>query len=415
VCYHKGVSESPPNTLPLEDQANLAVEERLRLIASDFEPDLRKRVTMLLMAAAEAIFKLADLDLVRHESDAEEHSSHSLAVWEELAPVMADTVNSSNALILTAQTAFPPKAHTDQEDDLDAAFGPSGGDAAPDEGDQTLEEQIASLVDAVSSGMRRDVTHLGERLRNPTVMADPWNLISDLLEFRGRLRAGIGELIFQVCLMAQDGSNVERAQVVPGYASDLESAVLLRAASTNLSFLFRGHARRIAGSSEERIGAALADALKDLANFSRTRALAALRTSDKRIFLETRDTLTRLVKTGGPAPEIKAGAENMARFLDSLSVISRRENLRLHDRARLAGAGRLLESAQEALGGGDLLRARLHLVEVVRWTWALYGRDPQVDAYLRAQRHFPVEWLADNEVEGEVERVMGLLAGIQQM
>jgi hypothetical protein len=413
VCYHKGVSEGPSQTLPLEDQANLAVEERLRLIASDFDPELRKRVTMLLMAAAEAIFKLADLDLVRHESDAEEHSSHSLAVWEELAPVMADTVNSSNALILTAQTAFPPKAHTDQEDDLDAAFGPSGGDETPESGEETLEEQIASLVDAVSSGMRRDVTRLGERLRNPTVMADPWNLISDLLEFRGRLRAGIGELIYQVCLMAQE--NVERAQVVPGYATDLEAAVLLRAASTNLSFLFRGHARRISGSADDRIGAALADALKDLSSFSRTRALQALRTSDKRIFLETRDTLSRLVKTGGPSAQMKAGAENMARFLDSLSVISRRENLRLHDRARLAGSGRLLESAQEALGGGDLLRARLHLVEVVRWTWALYGRDPQVDAYLRAQRHFPVDWLADPEVEGEVERVMGLLAGIPQM
>ncbi len=413
MCYHKGVSEGPSQTLPLEDQANLAVEERLRLVSSDFEPALRKRVTMLLMAAAEAIFKLADLDLVRHESDAEEHSSHSLAVWEELAPVMADTVNSSNALILTAQTAFPPKAHKDQEDDLDAAFGPSGGDDAPDQGDETLEEQLASLVDAVSSGMRRDVTRLGERLRNPTVMADPWNLISDLLEFRGRLRAGIGELIYQVCLMSNQ--DVERAQVVPGYASDLEAAVLLRAASTNLSFLFRGHARRISGSSEDRIGAALADALKDLSSFSRTRALQALRTADKRIFLETRDTLSLLVKTGGPAGQMKSGAENMARFLDSLSVISRRENLRLHDRARLAGSGRLLESAQEALGGGDLSRARLHLVEVVRWTWALYGRDPQVDAYLRAQRHFPVDWLADPEVEGEVERVMGLLAGIQQM
>ena len=413
MCYHKGVSEGPSQTLPLEDQANLAVEERLRLISSDFEPALRKRVTMLLMAAAEAIFKLADLDLVRHESDAEEHSSHSLAVWEELAPVMADTVNSSNALILTAQTAFPPKAHTDPVDDLDAAFGPSGGDDAPDQGEETLEEQLASLVDAVSSGMRRDVTRLGERLRNPTVMADPWNLISDLLEFRGRLRAGIGELIYQVCLMSNQ--DVERAQVVPGYASDLEAAVLLRAASTNLSFLFRGHARRISGSSEDRIGAALADALKDLSSFSRTRALQALRTADKRIFLETRDTLSLLVKTGGPAGQMKSGAENMARFLDSLSVISRRENLRLHDRARLAGSGRLLESAQEALGAGDLLRARLHLVEVVRWTWALYGRDPQVDAYLRAQRHFPVDWLADPEVEGEVERVMGLLAGIQQM
>ena len=29
---------------------------------------------------------------------------------------------------------------------------------------------------------------------------------------------------------------------------------------------------------------------------------------------------------------------------------------------------------------------------------ALYGRDVQLDAYLRAQRHFPVAWLHDPEI-----------------
>ena len=408
------MSEGLPTELPLEDQAELAVEERLRGVAGQFAPDLRKRVTMLLMAAAEAIFKLSDLDLIRHESGAEDHTSHSLVVWEELAPVMADTVTSTNALILTAQTAFPHEERADDLDDLDAAFGPDSGSDAPEEAPKSDEQEIASLVDGVSSGLRRDVTRLGERLRNPTVMADPWNLISDLLEFRGRLRAGIGELIYQVCLRVDEAA--ERRHVVPGYAADLEVAVLLRAASTNLAFLFRGHTKRIAGSSDGKIRAAVGDALKDLASFARTRALAALRTADKRIFLETRDSLARLFKQEGAiAREVKGAAENMARFLDSLSVISRRENLRLHDRARLAASGRLLESAQEAVGGGDLPRARLHLTEAVRATWALYGRDPQIDAYLRAQRHFPIEWLADGEIEGETERLGVLMSGIAQL
>jgi hypothetical protein len=407
------MSDGLPTSLPLEDQADLYVEEKLREIAARFDPGLRKRVTMLLMAAAEAIFKLSDLDLVRHESDAEDHTSHSLAVWEEMAPVMADTVQSANALILTAQTAFPPPPRSDSEDDLDAAFGPTHDTGDAEEETKSDEQEIASLVDAVSSGLRRDVTHLGERLRNPTVMADPWNLISDLLEFRGRLRAGIGELIFQVCLRVDEA--VERAQVVPGYTWDLDSAVLLRAAATNLAFLFRGHTKRIAGSSDERVVGATADALKDIASFSRTRGLQALRTADKRIFLETRDTLKQLVKESqSRRGEIKAAAENMARFLDSLSVISRRENLRLHDRSRLAASGRLLESAQEAVGGGDLPRARLHLTSAVRATWSLYGRDAQIDAYLRAQRHFPVEWLADPEIEREAERLGTLLAGVAQ-
>jgi hypothetical protein len=273
---------------------------------------------------------------------------------------------------------------------------------------ETPEEEIAGLVAAVSSGLRRDVSRLGERLRNPTVVADPWNLVSDLLEFRGRLRAGIGELIFQI---ASSVSETDRAAVVPGYAAELESSRLLREASTNLSFLFRGHGKRIAAASDDRTAPALADALKDLHSFARTRALAAFRTADKRIFLEARAQLITLAKATPPSPrEIKLAVENLARFLDSLSLISRRESLRLHDRAELAAAGRNLEQAQSSLA--DPPRARVHLVAAVRSSGRLYGRDLVLDAYLRGQRHFPADWLSDAEVPGELQRFGGLLAQI---
>ena len=114
------------------------------------------------------------------------------------------------------------------------------------------------------------MARLGERLRNPTVVADPWNLVADLLEFRGRLRAGIGEMIFDVAVRVDE---LTRADIVPGYAEDLVQASLLRQAATNLAFLFRGHARRIAQTPEDRIAAALQDALRDVHGFSRTRAL----------------------------------------------------------------------------------------------------------------------------------------------
>lgn len=398
------------SAVPAGDQAALAVEERLVAVAGKFDPVIRERVAKLLMAAAEAIHRLCDLDLVRHESDAEGGDTHSLAVWEELAPVMLETVQSVNALVDTAAQAFPPPPEKDPVDGLDDAFGPGSGMEPPEPEEQSEEQEIASLVQAVSMGLKRDVQRLGERLRNPTVMAEPWNLISDLLEFRGRLRSGIGELIFEVANRVDEG---DRSQVVPGYADDLEAALLVRSASTNLSFLFRGHTRRVGGAEGERVKAALGDALKDLTAFSRTRALAALRTADKRIFLETRQALARLWREApGQTRDIKLAAENMARFLDSLSVISRRENLRLHDRARLAATGRLLEGAQEALGGGDQARARAQVVALVQSAWALYGRDPQLDTYLRSQRHFPVEWLADAEVEAEAERMATLLSSI---
>lgn len=391
-----------------EQLAARSVEERLRTVISRFPPELRPRVGRLINAAAEAIHQLADLDLVRHESGAEAHTSHSIAVWEELAPVMATTVESTNLLLDIAESAFPPAPESETLD-LDAAFGPDDGADKESDEPRSDEQELSSLVSAVASGLRGDVARLGERLRNPAVMGDPWHLISDLLEFRGRLRAGIGELIFQI---ASRVGEEERAQVVPGYQADLDAAVLVRAAAANLAFLFRGHYKRIAAASEEKVHPALQDALKDLAAFARTRALTALRTADKRIVLESRAALHQLDARGAPSLEVRQAVEGLSRYLDSLSVISRRENLRLHDRAALAGASRLLEVAQAAGRAGDHPRTRLQLSSAIRASWSLYGRDPQLDAWLRAQRHFPAEWLIDAELLRETERLAAQLAGI---
>jgi hypothetical protein len=394
--------------LSLDDQAALAAEGRLLEVAQQFDEALRERVTRLLLASAEAILKLADLDLVRHEAD-EERGGHTLALWEELAPVMGETVQHVNDLIANASAQFPPPPEKDNLDNLDAAFGPGSDESAQvAEAPVGTDVEIAGLVAAVTSGMRRDVAHLGERLRNPAVLQDAWMLISDLLEFRGRVRAGLGELIYQVCSFVAE---VDRQDVVPGYLAELDSGLMVRQATSNLAFLFRGHTKRIGASSDERILAALQDCLKDLHGFSRTRALPGLRTSDKRIFLETRAQLYKLVKTAPPrGRDIKNAVENLARFLDSMSVVSRRENLRLHDRAQLAKAGRHLEAAQFNMGTPEV--ARRELAAAVRAASALYGRDIQLDAYLRAQRHFPADWLHDPEIPLEIERFGTLLAGV---
>ena len=398
----------PTPFIPVEDQAAQAVEAKLRELALRFDPAVREKVSRLLMASAEAVMSLSDLDLVRHESS-EETGGHTLALWEELAPVMGGTVTSVNQLIVTASETFPPPPEKADVDNLDDAFGPAREEELREaEVVEGPDIEIARLAAAVTSGMRRDVARLGERLRNPTIVSDPWNLISDLLEFRGRVRAGLGELIYQVCSFVGE---VDRVDVVPGYTAELEQSLLVRQATTNLAFLFRGHSKRIGASGDERIRAALQDSLKDLHAFSRTRALPALRTSDKRIFLETRAQLYRLVKETPPRTrEIKLAAENLARFLDSMSVVSRRENLRLHDREQLARAGRHMEAATDNLGDPGVARAELR--EAVRGAAQLYGRDAQLDAYLRAQRHFPVRWLHDPELVVELERFGALLAGI---
>src|SRR5689334_12972938 len=161
----------PQPVLPVDDQAALAVEGRLLEVSQRFDTGIRERVTRLLLASAEAILKLADLDLVRHEAD-EEQGGHTLALWEELAPVMGSTVQHVNETVANATDQFPPPPEKEGDDDLDAAFGPSGGEAAADdEPPPTTEMEIAKLVLAVCGGMKHDVAHLGERLRNPHVMS----------------------------------------------------------------------------------------------------------------------------------------------------------------------------------------------------------------------------------------------------
>jgi hypothetical protein len=391
--------------LPPEDAAARDVEERLRDLAGRFPPALHDRVNRLLFGAAQSILQLAEVDLVRFEAGSS-FGSHTLALWEELAPVMSETVESVNQLVAVAEEVFPARAEADLDASFDAAFEVASSDSAPERA-PSKEEEIAAMVSAVSMGLRRDVARLGERLRNPSVVSDTWNLISDLLEFRGRLRAGIGELIYQLASTVEE---VERIKVVPGYAMDLAQALLVRNASANLSFLFRGHARRIAASPDERLAAVLAEALRDVHAFTRTRALLALRTADKRIFLETREKLQALSLENPLRPrEVKLTAENLARFLDSLSMVSRRENLRLHDRQHLAEASAAVEIARQTTEASSV---RSGLVRAVAAASALYGRDAQLDAFLRAQRHFPAEWLADTETPAELTKLGNLLAAI---
>src|SRR5207302_2946830 len=133
-------------------------------------------------------------------------------------------------LVASQTSEFPPPPEKDAVDNIDDAFGPAKADEEPlDVGPLNTETEIAKLVAAVCGGMRRDVAHLGERLRNPQVVSDPWMLISDLLEFRGRVRAGLGELIYQVSSFVAE---VDRQDVVPGYAADLENGLIVRQATS---------------------------------------------------------------------------------------------------------------------------------------------------------------------------------------
>src|SRR3954469_5756481 len=144
----------PIGELPPEDVLARDVEERLRDLAGRFPPAVRERVNRLLFGAAQAILQLADIDLIRFETRPSGGSA-TLAVWEEVAPVMSETVESVNRLVAVAEEVFPPPAEADLESGLDAAFGPASAQTRPRRA-QSKEEEIGALVSAVSMGLRGD-------------------------------------------------------------------------------------------------------------------------------------------------------------------------------------------------------------------------------------------------------------------
>jgi hypothetical protein len=81
----------------------------------------------------------------------------------------------------------------------------------------------------------------------------------------------------------------------------------------------------------------------------------------------------------------------------------------LHDRQHLAEASAAVEIAQQTTEASSV---RAGLVRAVAAASALYGKDAQLDAFLRAQRHFPADWLADPETPAELGKLGNLLAAI---
>ena len=135
---------------PVDDQVALAVERRLVEVAQRFGETLRDRVTMLLLAAAEAIVKLGEVDFVRYEAD-EEQGGHTLALWEEMAPVTGSTVQHVNEVVAGATAQFPPPPESSSEDDLDAAFGPASEAPAATDQLRSTEEEIAGITSEANS------------------------------------------------------------------------------------------------------------------------------------------------------------------------------------------------------------------------------------------------------------------------
>jgi hypothetical protein len=329
--------------------------------------DLQERLEKVFLAAARAIAHLRDLDLTRYETSNFDEAGN-LSMWEEVAPVLAATVGDVNLLVGALEESFP-------ED-----YSPPTDDVT--EADRTA--RVDQLLRDRGQGLRADVVRLGARLRSPQAMSDRWNLLSHLQGARGRLRAGIGQMVADVASLYAD---VSKSAVIPEYDRDLQSAVALRRTLVRLTASVQSSSRKVRAAATPAEVAPLLDRLLELLDrIAATETWGNLRAPDKLEFLRFRSQAGAMRKSGHPPEEVRGVVEGFLRFLELLSaVINQREALQESDRYTLAELSTKLEHAEGQLTQSPA-RAKEEVASALAICERLCGRDPDLDKFVAAAR-----------------------------
>ncbi len=401
---------SPPSGTPARGSpipAKGAMERLRQLVQSIGDPAFAGRLYKVYEAAERAIAGLGDMELGKY-SEMTETGAPDLSMWEELAPVIRDTVVDVNGLLSKVRELFPTGGAEGSGgiseligDAIEAAAASNSTEARLEAGKQEAVEHVHALA----ATLAREITNLGERMRTPQVVSDRWNLLGDLQEFRGKFRSAAADLIYLSAICFQE---VRREEIIPGWREEIQEAVTTRRAVTDLSRLLTMHHQRLAGAPVgQRVHMAQA-LLKDLDAFGRSRAYVMLRTADKRCFVEFRALLSGFQDESDFARVVKAVGE-FVEFSKGLSHINKRSSLVEHDRELLASLSVMLEQI-ELQRETDPVVALAGVQDVVKRAIELYGRTPSLDTYLRRVKKRDLAALNPAELAAEVEQLRVLIA-----
>lgn len=332
--------------------------------------------------------RLSDFNLLAYEGSSAQAASADLSLWEEMAPVIRDTVMDVNALLTVIGALFPD----------DPGLLPEGKPRA-------VAERIGFGRDRLAA----QVAKLGETLRSPAVMSDRWNLLSELQLFRSGFREQMGELVFET---ASVFAYVQRREVVPGFESDLSSAIEVRSAVADLRRELAVRHQTVEEAELEDISWNADQMAREMDAFGAGSAFQGLRAQDKRALSEHRQQLRMRIDRGHPTKaDLKRWMEAYFVIAQSLAGNLNPELLKENDREVLAAAGVHLEQAQQYAETDGTLSARA-LAAAVDVGKGLYGRDEALDAFLRQVETVTISELQGPELNATVDVFRELLSNL---
>ncbi|WNG46718.1 hypothetical protein F0U60_23320 [Archangium minus] len=373
------------------------------LLQSLSDRSFSERLRKVYGAASQAITRLSDLDLLKYET-AHVDESPDLSLWEEMAPVIRDTVVDVNGLLNVIREQFSARP-------VGAAPAAPGALLAA-----TVEARRAKDASELLQGwmqqLAHGVTQLGETMRNPAVVSDRWTLLAEIQRLRERFREQIGNLVFE---SASAFGPVTRQQVVPGHEAEVKAAVMVRAIVADLSRIVSARLSKVREAEPEDVQWNAQQLQTELDAFGRTAAYKHLRAQDKRHIIELRGRVGKLAIQDAPRKqEVLSLVEELDSFVRSLSSVNQRQVLLAHDREVWAGCGVRLERAL-GLKSTDPTGAARALAEAAASAQSLYGRDPRLDGFLRKARKLPLAQLSGAELDSFISTLQSLLAGLDMM
>jgi len=358
------------------------------------------RLRQVCQGASSALGRLTDLDLLQYESPVTT-DSHDLSTWEQMAPVVAATLRDVNAfidLVRTRLAAQPPVSRTGLASLVEDAVL-----------DDAARARLEGVLESAASQLFEQVQTLGGKVRDPAVVADRWNLLAEVQASRTRFREHIGTLVFDLVAPFAD---VERSDVVPGFAEEVAGAVSVRAAVADLRRVLEARAGKLRQASAEDVQWHAQHLESEMDAFGRTAPYRSLRAQDKRRLIEYRHEVRAMAAEPLPAKaDVMDVCQRVLELVKSLAVVSQRALLRRHDHEVWARSGVKLEQA-ETLLAIDRRAAAVALAEASELASGLYGRSDGLDDFLRRARKQSLALVPAEEVGPVCEEFRALLAGL---
>lgn len=336
---------------------------------------------MVCIAASRTIAAMGELDLIQYEEPDVEGSA-DLSMWEKVAPIIGSTIAEVNTFCAQIEASFP------------------AGEVLVDR----RQLQVDQHFNIAAMNARSEVMNFGMRMRDPSVVGDRWNLITELQIFRFKFRDSIGKLVWDV---ASVFGECKRREVEPGYDEALKSTLVVRTMTADLRRLMRVRIQKVGDAAPGEVLAQAQQMEKELNAFGRTAAWRALRAQDKKGILEFRFKLRQLLAGGVPSKiDVLEMLEPFVEFVDGFALISRREILVQHDQEVLAQVGVVLEGAMNSGNFDEQLAAFKEALDAGQ---TLYGRSSDFDLFLRNQRKgLP----AAETIAAQLEQFLVQIAGL---